>query len=178
MGAPGIRPGQKNQAGGRMGPPLRDLLQSGLRKHLQELALGAHVDGLRDQFACAVVDEAFGDAFHLERFGDFAAGVEQNRIADFPFGDKWRDLRRVLVGNGQYYEGLVFKSVEERIEVGHFFAAGRAPGRPEVYEHDLAAQILQVPLLALQVGQREIDVLADGIVGFELGHGCGELRIV
>src|SRR6185295_6511805 len=39
---------------------------------------------------------------------------------------------------------------------GHFLAAGRAPGRPEVEQHDLAAVVRKPVLAAGKIGQLEL----------------------
>jgi hypothetical protein len=57
-------------------------LEAGGGEHVEELALGAHVDGLGDELAFAVEDEGFGDAGDVEGVGYFAAGVEKDGVAE------------------------------------------------------------------------------------------------
>src|SRR5437763_872135 len=90
------------------------LLQAGLGDHCLELIPGAHVDGLRNQLAFTVVNEAFGDSFHLEKIVYLSAGVEQHGIGNFLFRDEGLNFCGLLIGNGNDYESLIFVPVVER----------------------------------------------------------------
>ena len=139
------------------------LLQAGLGDHCLELIPGAHVDGLRNQLAFTVVNEAFGDSFHLEKIVYLSAGVEQHGIGNLSFCDERLNLCGLLIGNRNDHESSIFVLVIERLQIGHFFAARRTPGGPEIYQHDLASEIPQMPGVPLQVRKSEIGLLSRGI---------------
>src|ERR1035438_6709297 len=103
------------------------LLQSRLRQHLQELLLRPHVDGLCDQFSLTIVDEAFRYSLYLEQLVNLSSGIEHDRIADVPFCDKRLYFVGIFIGDCQNHETLVLESLVQRVEIGHFFAAWRAP---------------------------------------------------
>jgi hypothetical protein len=56
-------------------------VQASSGKHLEELALGSHVDGLRNQLAFAIEDEGVGNAVDMELFANLVTRVEQDREA-------------------------------------------------------------------------------------------------
>ena len=154
------------------------LLQAGLGDHCLELIPGAHVDGLRNQLAFTVINEAFGDSFHLKEIVYLSAGVEQHGIGNFLFRDEGLNFCGLLIGNGNDYESLIFVPVVERLQIGHLFAARWTPRGPEIYQHDLASEIPQMPGVALQVRKREVGLLSRSVGSLEFRERLGELRTV
>src|SRR5438270_5655888 len=108
------------------------LLKTGLGEHCLELIPGTHVDGLRNQLAFTVVNEALGDSSHLEKIVDLSAGVEQHGIGNLSFRDERLNLCGLLIGNRNDYESLVLVSVVEGLQIGHLFAALWTHCGPEI----------------------------------------------
>jgi hypothetical protein len=68
----------------------------------------------------------------------------------------------------------------EGFEIGHFFAAGRAPGGPEIEQDYFAAEVGEGPGFAVEICEGEGGGGADEVVGFELvscGFELGDFQI-
>ena len=89
--------------------------------------------------------------------------------------DQFGNLNSSFIGDPENDQPLRPEPAVEGFEVRHFFAAGRAPGGPEIQHHYFAPQIFQRPGLSAQVGQGEVGFIAMLVVGFELGHCRREL---
>ncbi len=151
-----------------------ELLESGLREHLEELAAGADVDCLGDEFAVAVIDEALGDAFDMERVLQFVSGVEQDGVGDGLGGGILGELGGFFIGDSENDEALTLELLIEGGEVGDFLAAGRTPGGPEVDDDDFAAKLAEGPGGAMEVSEGEVGGGAEAVGGVKLGDG-GEI---
>ena len=109
-----------------------------------------------DLLAVAVDDQRGRHAHGLQRREQLAGGIGVERemrgagllqegggLVGSPFVDIDRDHLEILAAE----LGL------ERVERRHLLAAGHAPGRPDIEEHDLAAEIGQGFGLAVGVGE-------------------------
>ncbi len=82
----------------------------------------------------------------------------------------------ILVGDGEDHEALILEQPVQGIQVRHFFAAGRAPGGPEIHQDDFAAGGLSASRLFRSDPEGEVSGLPVLVVGFQLGHGGVKLR--
>src|SRR5256714_2744137 len=146
--------------------PLRKLLLYDLL-HLVELG-GGVADRLEENLPVASDDVAARDAAVAEESEDLALRVGGHREGVAVLTSEGLDLfGGLLARDGDHAEvGRRFVLAPDLpFEPRHLDAARRAPGGPEVDEHDLALQVFDLRLLAVE--------RCEG----ERGHGLARLRV-
>src|SRR5260370_30880234 len=107
-----------------------------------------------------------------------AGGGKEDRVFQGVGFYKRLHLADFVIGDRENHKAFVVKLRVEWVEIRHFFAAGRAPGRPEVDQHYFAALGAQLALFAVEVVQREIGGGAARVFGRELLQGRRKWRRV
>ena len=87
---------------------------------------------------------------------------------------------RLAVVHADNDEPLAAVFLDHRLHVRHFLAAGTAPGRPEVEENGLAAEVGEAHAVAVEGGElevgRKVTFVRPNVAPFEGGRvdiGCG-----
>jgi len=106
------------------------------------------------------VDKSSGEGLNRVLLVHALVRVEDDGIAEAEFADERFYFAGLFVGDRQ----------DDQSQVGHFTAARRTPGGPEVHKHDLAAQILQHSGVPMQVGELEIGLLVADLEQYEHSH--------
>ena len=140
-------------------------------------------DGDESDFSAAVDEQCGWEGLEI---GNLVLGrliADHQRVVDPVFlGERLDSRDRVggtFVVDSDDLQSLFSVGLLQFDEVRHFGSAGRAPGPPDVHDHDLALQLGQRHRFAVEVGQREGkrerlvagQFLADRRVGLLGGNG-------
>ena len=124
------------------------------------------------EFAGFIEEPHGGDPFNAELFAEFV--IEPGRIEilgprDVFFSNEGGEVFFFVIhANGHDFEAFGVEFVVGGLHDGDFLDARRAPGGPEIDEHDFTAKLSRVDVTAVQRGVLDIDRLAD-----QFGAGRG-----
>ena len=105
----------------------------------------------------AINDERGRKTLDAAKFIADTFAVEQDRVIDFDLLLKTLNIRDCVVpGCADDREAFGFQFTMHLVEFGNLRAAGNAPRRPEVQEHDAPAQVAQTDWLARSILQLNV----------------------
>lgn len=105
--------------------------------------------------------------------------VARRKVPDVQLLEKACYLFHALkvLTDGQNLEIVTAHFPLQPVKARHFLAAGRAPGGPEIDEHDLAAMVGKRLLRSLAIQEGEILEGARCLIGGEILHLAGQQRV-
>ena len=126
--------------------------------------------------ALAIQEPDDGQGRDFEFLGEFVLphpAIEVLRPGHLLLFEEALDHRTIAVEiDSNYLQALGMKLVIDRFEIGQGFAAGSAPRRPEVHQHHLAPEGLQIHHPASHRHKLHLDDLAQPIEGAQGGAGA------
>ncbi len=113
---------------------------------------------MRHQLARAIVEHAVRKAVHQELLLCDVARIEQQGKGDWFVRCIVPHRGNILSGDGQDEQPFIGEAVMHLLKLRHLALTGRAPGCPEIHQHNPAVQAFQVPCFPGCVSQCEVRV--------------------